>query len=407
MNFCFKPAILCLAVPMVIGFFGCAGIPTTVEPQPALVTELISDDLEPESLRAAIRQSKAYLSRLPRDRVVGQEPRVLTAGEVLDALLAFEPLLDHWSRGACVARAIRERFEILPSSIEEDLSDVLFTGYYQPVMEGSLVRTEEYRYPLYARPADLMTVEQVTVTPEPKAQNVLGRVRDEEFLPYYTRREIDELGALEGRGLEIAWVKDPVDAFFLHIQGSGIVRLPDGGQLRVGYAAQNGRPYRSIGRLLIDAGKIDMEEMSMQRLRRYLAENPNEREEIFAHNESYVFFRVLQGGPLGSLDVPVTPGRSLATDSRLFPKGALMLIQTEIPTIDGSGQLAGWRPITRFVLNQDTGGAIRGPRRADLYFGTGSEAGASAGYMNRPGKMFFLVLKDAEERIKDEGVRMK
>jgi membrane-bound lytic murein transglycosylase A len=403
----FKPAVLCLAVPMVIGFFGCAGIPKTVEPQPALVTELFSDDLEPESLRAAIRQSKAYLSRLPRDRVVGQEPRVLTAGEVLDALLAFEPLLDHWSCGTCVARAIRERFEILPSSIEEDLSDVLFTGYYQPVMEGSLVRTEEYRYPLYARPADLMTVEQVTVTPEPSAQKVLGRVRDEEFLPYYTRREIDELGALEGRGLEIVWVNDPVDVFFLHIQGSGIVRLPDGGQLSVGYAAQNGRPYRSIGRLLIDAGKIDKEEMSMQRLRRYLAENPNEREEIFAHNESYVFFRVLQGGPLGSLDVAVTPGRSLATDSRLFPKGALMLIQTEIPIIDGAGQLAGWQPITRFVLNQDTGGAIRGPRRADLYYGTGGEAGALAGYMNRPGKMFFVVLKDAVEKIKDEGGRMK
>ncbi|HSK28608.1 MAG TPA: 3D domain-containing protein, partial [Candidatus Limnocylindria bacterium] len=112
-------------------------------------------------------------------------------------------------------------------------------------------------------------------------------------------------------------------------------------------------------------------------------------------------------GPLGSLDVAVTPGRSLATDSRLFPKGALMLIQTEIPTTDGAGQLAGWRPITRFVLNQDTGGAIRGPRRADLYYGTGNEAGALAGYMNRPGKMFFLVLKDAEERIKDEGGRMK
>ena len=131
----------------------------------------------------------------------------------------------------------------------------------------------------------------------------------------------------------------------------------------------------------------------MQRLRRYLMENPAEREEIFGYNESYVFFRVLENGPLGSLEVPVTGGRSMATDARLFPKGALAWIQTQIPMIDGNGKLAGWRPIGRFVLNQDTGGAIRGLQRADLYFGSGEEPGGLAGYMNRPGRIFFLMLK--------------
>ena len=229
-------------------------------------------------------------------------------------------------------------------------------------------------------------------------EKVVGRVDGEHFLPYYTRREIDEMGTLSGRGLEVAWVRDPVDVFFLHIQGSGVIRLPDGRQLSVGYAAQNGRPYRSIGRFLIDTGKIAKEEMSMQRLRRYLAENPTERSEIFAYNESYVFFRVVQDGPLGSLEVPVTGGRTIATDSRLFPKGALVFIQTQIPMVDSSGQLAGWRPITRFVLNQDTGGAIRGYQRADIYFGTGDGAGDLAGYMNRPGRMFFVILKDGERK---------
>jgi membrane-bound lytic murein transglycosylase A len=133
--------------------------------------------------------------------------------------------------------------------------------------------------------------------------------------------------------------------------------------------------------------------MSMQRLRLYLTENSHERDEILAYNESYVFFRVLAGEPLGSLEVPVTAGRSIATDARLFPRGALAWIETEIPIIDASGRLAGWRPIGRFVLNQDTGGAIRGFQRADLYFGTGAEPGALAGYMNRQGKMFFLLLK--------------
>jgi membrane-bound lytic murein transglycosylase A len=275
------------------------------------------------------------------------------------------------------------------------------------VIEGSLVRTEEYRYPVYGKPADFVIAEQVSLSPKAVVQKLVGRVNGEQFLPYYSRREIDELAALSGRGLEIAWVKDPVEVFFLHIQGSGIIRLPDGRRLGVGYAAQNGWPYRSIGRLLIDNGKVSKEEMSMQWLRRYLVENPSERSEIFAYNESYVFFRVLQGGALGSLEVPITDGRTIATDSRLFPKGALVWIQTEIPVVGRSGELAGWRPIMRFMLNQDTGGAIRGLQRADIYFGTGDEAGELAGYMNRSGKMFFLVLKDAEERMKDEGGGMK
>jgi membrane-bound lytic murein transglycosylase A len=211
--------------------------------------------------------------------------------------------------------------------------------------------------------------------------------------PYYSRREIDDLGVLRGRNLEVAWVKNSIDLFFLHIQGSGLLRLRDGRQVTVGYAAQNGLPYRSIGRLLIDNGKVPKEEMSMQRLRRYLTEHPSEQNEIFAYNDSYVFFRLNQGGPLGSLDVPVTAGRSIATDSRLFPRGALALVQMEIPVIGAQGELAGWRPVTRLVLNQDTGGAIRGPQRADYYFGTGDEAGALAGYMNRQGRLYFLVRK--------------
>ena len=352
----------------------------------------IGDDLDPESLRAAIRQSLAYLQKLPSDRVVGEQPRRFTAKEVSDSLLAFEKLLDSWRCMECLAREINDRFEILPSSAVQ-FSEVLFTGYYQPIIQGSLVPSEKFRYPIYARPADLITAERVTLAPKITVEKLFGRAEGEQFMPYYSRQEIDGAGSLRGHGLEIAWVEDPIDLFFLHIQGSGLIQLPDGRQLTVGYAGQNGRAYRSIGRLLIDRGKIAREEMSMQRLRRYLKEHPEERSDIFSYNESYVFFRILDSGPLGSLEVPVTGGRSLATDARLFPKGALALIQTEIPIIDGSGELTGWRPTTRFVLNQDTGGAIRGLQRADLYFGTGDQAAGLAGYMNRPGKMFFLVLK--------------
>ena len=361
-----------------------------VLPPPA--PSLTSDDLDADSLRAAIHHSLAYLERLPPDRVVGVEPRQLTAAEVRGSLIAFEQLLSRWNCRECLAREIAARFELIPSNAETELSKVLFTGYYQPVIDGSLVATEDYRFPIYAKPLDLVSADSAT-----SGERIVGRMEQEDLLPYYTRREIDQLGALRGRGLEIAWVKDPIDVFFLHIQGSGIVRLPDGGQLSVSYAAQNGLPYRSIGRLLIDNGKIAKEEMSMQRLRQYLNDNPQEQDEIFAYNESYVFFRVIAGGPLGSLEVPVTAGRSMATDWRLFPKGALALVETEIPVIDGTGRLAGWRPMRRFVLNQDTGGAIRGLQRADIYFGTGEEPGGMAGYMNRPGRMFFLVLKNNQD----------
>lgn len=356
----------------------------------------IGDDLDPESLDSAIRQSLDYLRKLPPDRVVGEQPRPLTAKEVSDSLLAFTKLLESWHCMECLAREINTRFDLLASSAEPELSKILFTGYYQPVLQGSLAPSEKFRYPIYAKPADLITAERVRLTPKMAVDKIFGRAEGEQFLPHYSRREIDEAGSLGGLGLEIAWVEDPVDLFFLHIQGSGIIQLADGNNLHVGYAGQNGRPYRSIGRMLIDSGKVSREEMSMQKLRQYLNDHPQERNEIFAYNESYIFFRVNPEGPLGSLDVPVTAGRSIATDGRLFPKGALALMQTEVPIIDGTGGLTGWKPVVRFVLNQDTGGAIRGPQRADYYFGTGERAGGLAGYMNRPGRLFFLVFKQGE-----------
>lgn len=332
----------------------------------------LTDDLDRESLHTALRRSVSYLEKLPPDRIVGEQPRRFTAGEVLDSLLAFEKSLDSWDCRECWMREFNTRFDLIPSSGDAELETVLFTGYYQPVIEGSLAPTPEYSYPIYGMPADLVG----------------------NLVPYYSRREIDELGSLRGRGYEIAWVKNPIDLFFLHIQGSGILQLEDGRRLLIGYAGANGRPYRSIGRLLIDRGKIPQEQMSMQRLRRYLLDYPGEQNEIFAYNESYVFFRFLEEGPLGNLEVPLTPGRSVATDARLFPKGALAFIVTERPVLDAAGQLVGWEPFARFVLNQDTGGAIRGPQRADLYFGTGFVAEAGAGYMNRPGKLYFLSLKN-------------
>ena len=389
-------------------FYGCGLGLAPREKQLPLEPSAAHDDLDVASLRAALRQSLAFLRTLPSDRVVGEAPRRFTAKEIIDSLTVFDDLLDRWPCAECFTHELASKFELVPSSADADQAKVLFTGYYQPVLHGSLTRTDKFRYPLYAKPADLITAERVTLGGlKPVVEKVFGRVVGEQFMAYYSRREIDESGALQGRGLEIAWVDDPIDLFFLHIQGSGLIRLPSGAELSVGYAGQNGWPYRSVGRLLIDRGEIPRQEMSMQRLRRYLNDHPEERTEVFNYNESYVFFRFIENGPLGNLDVPVTAGRSIATDARLFPKGALALIQTEVPLVDSHGHLTGWRPIMRFALNQDTGGAIRGLQRADIYFGSGDAAASLAGYMNRPGRMYFLILKSdlpgANPRVMESG----
>lgn len=355
----------------------------------------LADDLDLDSLRHALRQSLRYLERIPPDRVVGEQPRRFTAGEVTRTLVAFEKLLVHWPCRECWMREFNARFELIPSSPEAETAPVLFTGYYQPVISASLVPSAEYAYPIYGKPDDLIVAEQV-IPPSRTAKKNVGRLDAKKLVPYYSRQEIDELGSLRGKGYEIAWVNDPVEVFFLHIQGSGVLQLPDGSRMNVGYVGRNGRPYRSIGKLLIDRGKIPKDEMSMQRLKRYLREHPRERNEILFHNESYVFFRFVGEGPLGHLEVPLTAGRSIATDSRLFPRGALAFVSTERPVVDGSGEVTRWLAFSRFVLNQDTGSAIVGPRRVDLYFGAGHQAGAAAGWMNRPGKLYFLALRGAE-----------
>lgn len=356
---------------------------------------LFRDDLDRDSLRRAVQRSLKFLAKLPPDRVVGEQPRKFTAQEAKESLLSFLNLLELWEEPEKLAEEIRSRFDLYPVVKDAGEGGVLFTGYYQPVIEGSLTETREFRFPIYGKPKDLIVAEMVTLTPELHVEKMVGRLEGDRLVPYFSRREIDGLGRLKGKGYEIAWVKDPVDLFFLHIQGSGLIRLEDGRQLQLNYAASNGRQYKSIGRLLIDSGKIPAEEISMQRLRGYLAEHPEERDHLLAQNDSYVFFRFVNNGPLGSLEVPLTPGRSIATDSRLFPQGALAFIVSRRPILDAGGNLTGWQPFSRFVLNQDTGSAIRGPKRVDLYFGSGREAGLAAGFMRSAGTVYFLVKKKA------------
>ena len=184
-----------------------------------------------------------------------------------------------------------------------------------------------------------------------------------------------------------------MDIFFLHIQGSGKVYLDDGRAINVHYHTANGRPYRSIGKLLIDDEKISREEMSMQKIREYLHTHPDELEAVLNHNPSYIFFKIEAEGPLGNINVKLTPGRSLALDYRIFPKGALVFAETQKPEVTGDGQIAAWGDCRRFMLHQDTGGAIRGAGRGDIFWGNGPYAEIAAGHLKHTGKLFFLVLE--------------
>jgi membrane-bound lytic murein transglycosylase A len=265
---------------------------------------------------------------------------------------------------------LRENYDFLEVYGNDDWGNVFITGYYEPHVTGSRIKTLDYDTPLYRAPEDL-----------------------EKIRPFYTREEIDQLKVLDGQGLELAWLT-PLDAFFIQIQGSGVVNFIDGGIKRFGYAGQNGHPYVPIGKFLLD--KIKKEEMSMQKIKNYLGSiSKDEMHSYLIKNPSYVFFTELSGEAKTASGAEVIPGRTIATDSRFFPKGALAYLEVFEPVytdIDDTNNLVyQFRP--RFVFDHDTGGAIKGGGRVDLYFGSGMYHALKAGGMKERGKLYYLVPK--------------
>jgi membrane-bound lytic murein transglycosylase A len=223
----------------------------------------------------------------------------------------------------------------------------------------------------------------------------MGRLSEKKVIPYFSRDEIDFNAALANRGLEIVWVNDSVAAFFMHIQGSAVVELNDGNRIQVGYASKNGHPYRPIGKWLIDNQIMKKEDVSMQNIMKYLYDHPDAQRDIYRYNPSYVFFQEYAEGPIGAANVPIVGGRSIATDLSLFPKGGLAYIETEAPSARTTeADPIEWKRYQRFMVNLDTGGAIRGADRVDIFTGYGEEAELMAGPLNRRGKLFFLVAKE-------------
>ena len=274
--------------------------------------------------------------------------------------------------------------EFIPYAVVSTVSGEsgLVTGYYEPIIEGSRTPTALHRFPIYGVPADMVVVDLGTVSPETRPLRLRGRLEGRRLVPYYSRGEIEARGDFPAPA--IAWSADPVELFFLQIQGSGQVRLETGEHIRVGYADQNGHPYRSLGRHLVERGELVLEQASMQGIKAWAAANPDKLRDALNQNPSYVFFRELPPteGPIGALNVPLHAERSLAVDRRYVPLGTPVYLATTYPLSE--------EPLERLMAAHDTGGAIRGAVRADFYWGTGPDAGAQAGRMRQQGRLWLL-----------------
>lgn len=263
----------------------------------------------------------------------------------------------------------------------------VITGYYVPDLEGSRQRSDEYCYPLYGRPDDLLVIDLSAIYPELGHYHLRGRLEGNRVVPYWGRDEIDSLKQ-PLLGSELLWVHDPVELFFLQIQGSGRINLNDGSQVMVHYADQNGHPFRSIGTLLVNSGEMTRNQMSRTNLIEWGQNNPLRLQRLLNENPRYVFFRQLAGSasmPPGALGVPLTAERSLAVDPRTIPLGAPVFLATSWPNSD--------KPLRRLMIAQDAGGAIKGRIRADLFWGVGDKAGNYAGRMKQAGQMWLLLPK--------------
>lgn len=297
------------------------------------------------------------------------------------------------TRTAADSRSARQFFEqhfipyrLVQSQGAAQQSDAgLVTGYYEPLLKGARKSSAQFGVPLYAPPPDMLTIELGDLYPELKGKRVRGRVQGRKVVPYFDRAGLNGNASLKGR--EIVWVEDAVAAFFLEVQGSGRIQLTDGKTIRLAYADQNGHPYRSIGRYLVDKGEMTLDQASAQSIRRWIELHPQRLREVLNANPSVVFFREERiddpaQGPAGALGVALTPGRSIAVDPQFVPLGAPVFLATTQPNST--------QPLQKLVMAQDTGGAIKGVVRADLFWGFGDAAGESAGRMKQQGRMWLL-----------------
>jgi len=330
-------------------------------------------------LRGAIDKSLSYLHKPSSKKYFPVSG--IAHSQAVDSLKAFAGLLDSGLSGNQLNLAIRDKFDVYTSVGCDDAGTVLFTGYYTPIFDGSFTRSERFQYPLNKPPDDLVK--------GPDGQILGRRMPDGQITQYPPRAVIEGANMLKGK--ELVWLSDPFEAYIAQVQGSAKIKLPDGQLTTVGYAANNGHEYHSVGEELVKDGKISREQMSLSAMIDYFKKHIDEVAVYVRRNPRYVFFKKEDGSPRGSLNEPVTLMRSIATDKSIFPRGCLAFISTTLPRAAGSGVV---KELYRgFALDQDTGGAIRAPGRCDVYMGVGEMAGKLAGQTYQEGRLYYLFLK--------------
>lgn len=367
---------------------------TVAQPDRMALTPASYDDLpgwandrQAEALPAFLRSCERFQAS-PPDRALGPDILGGTVADIVPACLAAQAL----SGDDDAARKFFESW-FRPYLVKNnDTADGLFTGYYEIELRGALEADETYNVPVYRIPPDQVLVDLGEFDPALAGRSLIGRIEHGRLMPYHARGAIQN-GALEGRGLELLWLDDPLDAFMLHVQGSGRVRLPDGRTIRIGYAGNNGYAYRSIGQELIRRGALEPHGASWQGIRRWMEENPKAATDLLAVNQRYIFFEEITGeGPIGAQGVALTAGRSLAVDTRYLPLGLPLWLDTAQP---GPAHT----PLRRLVVAQDTGAAIKGPVRGDFYWGSGNEALEFAGRMKHKGRYYLLLPRRLANRL--------
>ena len=373
---------------IIVLLIGCTSSTTTENPRPVSIAEINALKLESspdlEALQRALGHSIEYYERLPTDQRFQYGSFGYSPEEMIASHQHFLRILDLPE----VERLEKLQQDFLWFESLNEKNQAFFTGYYEPLLKGSLNESEKFPVPLYGVPSDLVTVNLRNFNEKYGNGILRGKIVDQKFVKYDDRDEISYQNSLQGRATPLAWVNNDIELFFLQIQGSGVIELPNEVLYRVNYADQNGHPYRAIGKILL--GEIPREKMSLKALKEYLYDHPERVQEILNYNPSYTFFRHIPGdGPLGNIEVPLTPERSIAMDHRLVPKGGLVFYETNLPSeISPSEEI-----LQRFAVVQDTGGAIRGHGRADIFWGRGTPAEKIAGPMKENGRIFLLVAR--------------
>lgn len=355
------------------------------------------DDGDVISLKQALRHQQSVVRNQSVERTLKLGGKIYTDAMLKKSLDAFAEILEMNLSPIEKDNLIKKHFTIFQAGGRSTSTnkEMLVTGYYEPVLEGSLVRVPPFIYPLYTMPNDLK------VQRNADGKKMFGRFSPDEgsvLKPYWTRAEIDGSTILKGN--ELVYLKDIFDAFLFHVQGSGKVKLRDGEIRSVRYAGNNGHPYSSIGKLLVDEKKLTLSEANIPAIRSYLRDNPNELSRVLNHNRRYIFFDWGdEDSPRGSCGVPLTPERSVAIDEDVLPMRTVAFLSTETPVFDGNGNISHWLPMHRFVFPQDTGAAIKGSGRVDLFWGSGDFAEKAAGVMKQQGKLYFLIKNETGEQL--------